>query len=656
MIAIVILGSLAVFWLRGRSGNQPILNTTSVDSAIAKFPQKAAAHPHARLAPGLLPPTNKWFSSLAFAETPQPVFAYPLSFKPAVSGFEASYPAITGTPETLTAPHVPAVTVGLGSTDFTVKQYDDLSVTLSFTGPEQAPMAEARITHGSPFVFVTTIKPISVSFSYRETAQRINDHYYVVTYAGKRHGIYAGAPITQQRGQLQIQAGPGSQFAVFALPDSGDIRAFEVYAQRPITNTSVSYAKSRGHLTTNLTLKTQGSLPTLLAAMPHQRISKAGRPLGTYDTLYGKLNMHEGSTFNYQHDTPKLDERLPLGTLSKTEKDELKTLVQQDIATALVKPDTYYGGKELQRAANLLVLANQLGMAGEKQRLMESLRASLEDWLSTDGQAAGRFFAYDTVLRGVVGYEPSFGSEQFNDHNFHYGYFIYAAAVLARHDDSFAARHGDVIDALVADIASPTETKTLPKLRVFDPYVGHSWASGYGEFADGNNQESVSEAVNAWYALFLWGKVRHNDALVTHAEWLYSHESQAAVRYWLTNNKAYPAYTAPNTTIVWGGKRDYATWFSTRPQAKLGILLLPMSPGHTYLENSTTQAPALIAAAVPSPEQIHGPFGDYLTMYRAVYDKQGAIAQARTLEPNDIDDGNSRAYMMAWIYTRPSAK
>ena len=36
--------------------------------------------PPARLAAGLVPPTNRWFSGLVFGEEPQPVFPLPLSF------------------------------------------------------------------------------------------------------------------------------------------------------------------------------------------------------------------------------------------------------------------------------------------------------------------------------------------------------------------------------------------------------------------------------------------------------------------------------------------------------------------------------------------------------------------------------------------------
>ena len=59
---------------------------------------------------------------------------------------------------------------------------------------------------------------------------------------------------------------------------------------------------------------------------------------------------------------------------------------------------------------------------------------------------------------------------------------------------------------LAADIGSSAANGAFPDLRVFDAYASHSWASGTSPFADGNNQESSSEAVTAWTGLALWAQ------------------------------------------------------------------------------------------------------------------------------------------------------
>jgi len=71
-----------------------------------------------------------------------------------------------------------------------------------------------------------------------------------------------------------------------------------------------------------------------------------------------------------------------------------------------------------------------------------------------------------------------------------------------------------MVELLIREIASPDRNDPLfPFLRNFDPYAGHSWASGNAQFADGNNQESSSEAMNAWYGIILWGELTGNRRL-----------------------------------------------------------------------------------------------------------------------------------------------
>ena len=69
-----------------------------------------------------------------------------------------------------------------------------------------------------------------------------------------------------------------------------------------------------------------------------------------------------------------------------------------------------------------------------------------------------------------------------------------------------------MVNLLIRDIASPKKDDALfPYLRCFDIYAGHSWASGHAKFGDGNNQESSSESMNAWYGMMLWGEAIGDD-------------------------------------------------------------------------------------------------------------------------------------------------
>ncbi len=65
--------------------------------------------------------------------------------------------------------------------------------------------------------------------------------------------------------------------------------------------------------------------------------------------------------------------------------------------------------------------------------MRDKLTAELTKWTDPQGCAerAAFCFVYDEQGKGIVGLTPSFGSDEYNDHHFHYGYFLYAAGILA---------------------------------------------------------------------------------------------------------------------------------------------------------------------------------------------------------------------------------
>jgi endo-1,3(4)-beta-glucanase len=103
-------------------------------------------------------------------------------------------------------------------------------------------------------------------------------------------------------------------------------------------------------------------------------------------------------------------------------------------------------------------------------------------------------------------------------------------------------------------------------------------------------------------------------------------------------------------SLNWGGKRDYGTWFSADPAAMLGILVIPMSPGSGYLAGDPKQIRANVAEATGG--RFDKKCGDYLLMYSALAgeeDRRAALSAAGDLDARFIDDGNSRAYLLAWL-------
>ncbi len=330
------------------------------------------------------------------------------------------------------------------------------------------------------------------------------------------------------------------------------------------------------------------------------------------------------------------------------------TTLRQDInATTFAAEDSYFGGKGLYRAAQLLELAHQLGERQIATSIQQKLRRELITWFSASPRSKKSFY-YDTTIHGVVGQTVAFGSEEFNDHHFHYGYFIYAASILAKYDPEFLEQNKDMVNLLVADIANYNSGENLPLRRAFDPYFGHSWASGSSPFSDGNNQESSSEAINAWIGISLWATQIENTALQTQAEWMLSSEVASTASYWMNFSSSTTPYIGYDKKIVslnWGGKRDYGTFFSAEPSAMLGILLIPMSPSTVYQSTYGERIDQQVKEALPTMD-IDAQFADYILMYSALRGVSDQLNIAKSMRDETIDGANSRSYLYAWIMSQ----
>jgi endo-1,3(4)-beta-glucanase len=120
--------------------------------------------------------------------------------------------------------------------------------------------------------------------------------------------------------------------------------------------------------------------------------------------------------------------------------------------------------------------------------------------------AWGGVVSTETYTTGNSG--ADFGNTYYNDHHFHYGYFIYTAAVIGYLDPSWISANKDYVNTLVRDVANPSaRDKFFPAWRNFDWYHGHSWAHGLYETFDGKDQESSSEDAMHVYAIKMWGRV-----------------------------------------------------------------------------------------------------------------------------------------------------
>ena len=629
-----------------------VFPSSAIDPLVAQVVHRTVKPlPTVRLADGLLPPTNRWFSGLVFGDKPQPVFPLPLSFGLTETGFAFGQPTVSATEKNIAGGYKADVTVDTGAASAEVSAYDTATVTLAGLDSDGKVLGHTTIAQGSPYVSYTAAQQGEVSTGLPLTQS--GDHWTAkvgeVSYGlVVSDGSVSGSTVKLDKGGVATW---------FVVPTDGSADKLAELAADPVTSSSVGYEIKDDQVATTLTYASKGR--TAVGALPHQQKNLANGvicELGTFPTVYGTLQLCEGNTLSWTSPVSHPTSALDLSKLSGGDEKALSAQVVKDIAAIPAFPaDTYFGGKALYRAAMLLQLAEQLEVGEPAATLRTKLTAELTKWTEPKGcdNREAFCFVYDEQAKGLVGLTPSFGSEEFNDHHFHYGYFLYAAGVLAEKDPALAAKFAPVMDLLAADIGSSAANGAFPDRRVFDVYAGHSWASGTSPFADGNNQESSSEAITAWTGLALWGKASDNAALVTEATWMLSLEAQSGLAYWTNFDPAEPVYSGYGHKIVslnWGGKRDYATWFSPEPAAMLGILVIPMSPASTYLAGDAARIDANVAEATGG--RFDQKFGDYLLMYSALAgekQREAALATAQQLDDKWIDDGNSRSYMLAWL-------
>jgi len=127
----------------GPRSDTPVLDPDVVERDAAALVQRTLVDlPTDRLAPGVLPPTNRWYSGLAFGATPQPVFAVPLGIALRDDGFafgvprvESSERAVVGSAPTDVSVSVAGMATGVVTGD------DDLTVTVELRddGPLAGP-------------------------------------------------------------------------------------------------------------------------------------------------------------------------------------------------------------------------------------------------------------------------------------------------------------------------------------------------------------------------------------------------------------------------------------------------------------------------------------------------------------------------------------
>ena len=486
------------------------------------------------------------------------------------------------------------------------------------------------------------------------------------------------------------------------LDNAGNESAYDTASTSVLTGGSVNATFSGNTATMTFSYTSSGSGAPLVFALPHHQDLMPG---ATYTGI--QLSTLKGLAKAIRASSWTLTESLTPITWSAP--NAVPGSAVSDIQTALAteKNSThdavgngwgmspYYGGKYAAKMARMILIAEEVGDNATASSIATSLKTFMTTYLTATptGSAGVMGSGYKNTLlyqggstwkgistqNGLADMGADFGSGRFNDHHFHYGYWIYAAAVVARNDTTWRNNHKDIIESLIRDIANPSDSDTyFPKFRHKDWYAGHSWAGGLVGIDVGPGQESTSEAINAWYGIHLWGLATSNTELSNMGRLLLAGEIRSAKRYWhiYANSDIYPAPFNNHGTavIVRTHKVAVETYFGSRPHYFYGIQLLPFTPiAEEYIDSAwVTRSYPMASVEIPvSPTGNPQDTGWNSLIYgmHAVIDPAAGYAEAQSLTIEQItspgydsfvqygasiDNGHSKANALYWAATRTS--
>jgi endoglucanase Acf2 len=387
------------------------------------------------------------------------------------------------------------------------------------------------------------------------------------------------------------------------MTEPNDLEIWKDYAYNFVTDTQVSWAvnETNNKVTNTYQITTDDIRTetandggdTIMALFPHHYKNTTGLSYmsQTFSTLRGNMKLIAGKSFEtilrFFGIVPFFDDN---GTYDK---DTLKDYLNYDKNTLTLSSNNFYMfGKNANNAANLIRVADMLGETQTRDHFLNLLKNGLVEWLTYYSGKTQKYFYYNDNLNSLIEYPHNYGAEYLNDHHFHYGYFVYAAAVLAFYDSDFKDDYGEMIGYLIRDYASLNRSDDkFPFLRNFGIYEGHSWANGFGggdnnKNGEGNDQESSSEAMNAWVGVYLWGLINQDDDYKNLGIFGYVTEYSAIETYWADiDGDIYPVeYNKTSLGILFGNKMVYDTWWDSKePEHVYGIQMLPLNPTSLYL-------------------------------------------------------------------------
>ena len=582
------------------------------------------------------------------------------------------------------------------------KDHSDGSITVQWQSNNE-PVLEATFVHGSPYIYFKALEGDLVLKTLRENSGEKGVFYNAdnslgvwTSVAGNHNNFLitgeGNTTFTNVDGNNITASNTAGEFTVALLPQTAGepnttmTTFFAQYARNVVDSVRVDYSIDRSDNSVSVThayLNRDGNEIETLAGMFPLHWKNSTTTTSNYKVRSARGMIKFAPTTSFSYELPYIGVLPTMPTLPDSmDTAKLTQLVNEFVNTpestwntrnGETQRDAYWSGKNYAKVAELLAIADTAGLTVQKAQLLTYLKAELEDWFTaeTDGALdSDKYFMYDEQWNTVLAMEESFAShQQLNDHHFHYGYFVRAAAEVCRHDAQWCSddEYGAMVKLLIRDYAADRDDPQFPYLRHFDPANGFSWASGTANFARGNNNESTSEAANAYGAMVLFGLHTGDQDLVDRGIYLHALTGATYWEYW-NNIDGYnnvssdadnflPGYNQITTSIIWGDGAVFSTWFSAAYAHILGIQGLPTNPlilhvglHKQYMADYVQVGLTESSNNMPSgliPDQ----WRDIWWNLMAINDAQAAIDDYNTVTSYVPEQGESKAHTYHWINT-----
>lgn len=622
-------------------------------------------------------PTNDWWSKLVKENHADNLFNYPMTLKTTDQGLIVTY--IPSGPIGDSAPIEVGLT-GLNTPIATVSDYSDWTVTMNWNDGAHDLQATSGI--GMPFIYFEKDSDDVVEIKVNSGTPTISNEILIIANATSGADFVFYAPVGStwsQSGNVYTSTLNGNDYwSMVMLPLSTSnvntvAQEYKKYAYVFPSNTTTSwtYNESISKVTTTFSVTTDIKEGTdtnvLLGLLPHQWNNLAlGSPTPneySYETIRGELKTLDGNGFTIENTFKGILPTLPNLTQYSPGYNpaDLDTKISQIENDALASwTDSYNEGQVMNRLIQTARIADQTGNYEARDKMIATVKERLEDWLTYNSGEVAFLFYYNDTWSAMLGYPAGHGQDSnINDHHFHWGYFIHAAAFMEQFEPGWVNQWGDMIDLLVRDAASDNRNDTqFPFLRNFSPYAGHSWANGFATFPHGNDQESTSESMQFASSLIHWGTISENDAIRDLGIYIYTTEQTAIEEYWfdMYQRNFQPSHPYSLVSRVWGNSYDNGTFWTNDIAASYGIEMYPMHGGSLYLGHNQSYTQSLwneitsntgILSNQENPNLWHDTYWKYLSLI----DAQAAIDLYDSYPNRTLKFGISDAQTYYWLHS-----